>query len=48
MNPADQYYAEDEDEYGDEGNLQGLYVEGLSDRIWEENEQWSKWMEYSV
>lgn len=38
FNPADQYYVEDDD-YGDEGNLQGLYVEGLSDRIWEDQEQ---------
>lgn len=39
FNPADHYYVEDDEgDYGDEGNLQGLYVEGLSDRIWEDQE----------
>jgi hypothetical protein len=31
------YYGED-DEQEDE-NMQGLYVEGLADRIWEDNDQ---------
>ena len=29
-----EYYGEEEDEDG----MQGLYVEGLADRIWDENE----------
>lgn len=30
-----EYYGEEDDEDG----MQGLYVEGLADRIWDDNEQ---------
>lgn len=36
MQMQQEYYGEEEDEDG----MQGLYVEGLADRIWDDNEQW--------
>ena len=35
MQMQQEYYGEEEDEDG----MQGLYVEGLADRIWDDNEQ---------